>query len=125
MMRVRPAAKADLGALYAELRAGDHEAVDLGRAVVFVAEDERGLAGFIAARLTLQVEPLLLFRRLEEKGARRRATLLLARAMDAYLPRFGLRGYYAFIRDRAFQGLARAFGMRDVYETERCFLREF
>lgn len=126
-MTVRPATKADLPRLYAALEQGDHEQVDLERSIVFVAEEGEGqLAGFVAARLTWQVEPLMAWP--ENKGVRRRAAVLLAQAMDQYLRSQGALGlgcYYAYIRDVVVQRLAQRFGLRRVYQSGGIFLREF
>lgn len=131
MITVRPARGADLPGLFAALEESGNELVDLRRAIVFVAEEDGVAAGFIAARLIWQVEPLYLlpaWRARQPKSAWRRATLLLAQAMDGYIRSqtgIDLRCYYAYIRDGVFQRLAERFGLRPVYRTGKWFLREF
>ncbi len=126
LITVRPARRGELDALYAELRSGDHEQVALERSIVYVAEDDEGLAGMAAARMTWQVEPLLVFDRVASRGARRRAARLLGGAMDEYLrvQATGLGGYYGFIRDKTFGKIVEHFGLRRVYHGCKVFWRE-
>ncbi len=180
---VRPARQEDIPRLAAELGKTNWEQVDLNRAIVFVAEEERGpvpqsgtgrgsvrpprrapdkkegrrddkdgsaplygesaaadesiragkeIAGFIAARLIWQVEPLFLFpafRRQRPRNARRRATLLLARALEAFLADrarnpTGICSYFCFIKDRIFQKLAEHYGLVRIYRGGRFYGRD-
>lgn len=126
MVAVRPARPDDLATLNAWQLESGWELVDLARAIVFVAEEDGVPVGFIAGRMVFQVEPLYL-RPMAKKMARRRATAGLARAMEAWLkeqPYPWARSYFCYIRDRVFQRLAVAFGLRRIYREGQFFLRE-
>lgn len=109
-----------------------YEAVDLGRSVVRVVEDEGGdPCAFIAAQKVWRVEPLVLlehFRRRAPRVAWMRATYALTWAMDKLLladvgSRTGQNCYFAFIKQRRFQQLAEGVGLVQVFKGGRTYAR--
>ncbi len=127
MIKLRPAAPEDLETLNRLQRHAGNELIDLRRAVVFVAEIEGKIEGFVAGRLMFQVEPLWVSPALNNPTTRRRVTLGLARAIEGWLKRQPYpwaRNYFAYIRDAVFQRLAEAYGLRPIYGHGKFYLRE-
>ena len=119
MITVRPACDSDLPYLQGRLASAPIDQVDLKKSIVFIAEDEGFVVGFVAAHLTWRVEPLYLFPEFKDKAPKamqRRATLLLGREIDRYIldrawNRTRIHEYFAFVRQE-FAALARNFGLR-------------
>lgn len=134
MIMVRPAKLEEVSWLQGNLaqRVNEgYEQFDLRQAIVFVAEDtEDGLrAGMVCARLRTNpisaapmwmVEPLMLFRtfvRLSPAHSQRKATYLLAKAIEAYITdrsrnTTGVHTFFLHIetKNKAMHGLARHIG---------------
>lgn len=132
LMKVRPAENGELEQFDAERSQLGYEAVDLGRSVVRVAEDEGGAAcAFIAAQKVWRVEPLVLlegFRRRSPRTARMRAAYALGYAMDKLLlsdvgSYSGQNCYFCFVKERRMQRLVEALGMVHVFKGGRTYAR--
>lgn len=123
---VRPALEAELPKLHAMI-SEDDERPNLRRSAVFVAERGGEIAGFVAGRLAWRVEPLYVGERVRG-AARRRTTLLLARAMDRFIlsaPIDAPDYFFAVKRsNRDFQRFAEHFGCRRVLSNEVIYRRE-
>lgn len=128
----RPATSAELPYLAARLAEDPKfEKVDLKESIVYVTEYDGQLVGFGAARLMWQVEPLFLFPEFKKHGpgfARKRATYLLIRELDAWIfdPERNttkIFQYFCFITDRVMQKLALSFQMLPAYVGGKFFGR--
>src|SRR5947208_614550 len=107
---VRPATYEDIPYLQAKLKTETPtwEQVDLTKGIVYVVEYRGEIAGFTHARLVFQIEPVRLFNRFSRRAprhARAKATLLLTRAIDAWIgdrPRntTGIYSYFCHILNR-------------------------
>ena len=110
-----------------------HEKLDLAKSVVLVAEDNDDslTCGLIAARMVWQVEPLVLFpefERTSSKMAKKRATYLLARAVESFIadPASNptpVKFFFSVIENRnpRMQDLARHIGWQQVYPGCKIF----
>ena len=107
------------------------EQQDLLKTICYVLEFRGQLAGFASGRLVWQVEPVLLdqqFKATASKHSQRKGTLLLIRAIDAYIAdrtrnKTGIYSYFCSIQDAVMQKLALAFGMWPAYERSKFFGR--
>lgn len=128
---VRPARQEDLLWLHSMLheQRAYYEQQNLRHSIVFVAEYEGEIVGFSAARVMWQIEPVLLdsfFVKTAPPHARKRATYLLIRDLDAWLGDrsknlSGIYSYFCTIRGRIMQKLAVSFGMLRVYRRSQFF----
>lgn len=131
---VRPARPEDLITLRSMLheQRAYYEQQDLTRSIVFVAEYEGEIVGFSAGRVIWQIEPVLLdrfFVKTASPHARRKATYLLIRDLDAWIGDrsrncSGIYSYFCTIRGRIMQKLAVSFGMLRVYRRSQFFGRD-
>jgi hypothetical protein len=130
---VRPAVPAELPRLQAMLfeQRAFFEQQDLSRAVVYVAEFGGEIVGFCAARLVMQVEPLLLdpvFTKHAPRFAQAKATLGLISAIDGWIAspdnKSGVRWYFCSIVGKRMQQLALHFGMYRTYIKSKFFSRK-
>ena len=125
MITVRPARLVETAYLQGRLASAPIDQVDLKKSIVFVAEDDGFVVGFVAAHLTWRIEPLFLFPEFKNRAPRallRRATLLLGREIDRYIldkawNRTRIHEYFAFVR-KEFSDLARHFGLRSRPKDE-------
>lgn len=131
---VRPAKTEDLPELQRLLQEqlNRYEQQDISKTIAMVVEYHGRIVGFTAARLTWQVEPLLLaddFAKHAPLFARRKATYLLIREIDAWIGdrsrnSTGLHSYFCSIPGRTMRKLALAFGMLPVYQRSKFFGRD-
>jgi len=131
---VRDAIAAELPTLQEMLYRQRHfyEQQDLSKAIVKVAEFGEETVGFGAARLTWQVEPILLGPRFKKFGphfAQQKATYLLIRELDRWIADrqrnlTGLHSYFCSIPGQRMQELALSFGMVPVYKNSKFFGRD-
>lgn len=117
---VRRAAPEDLPELLAWLARKGRGSVNLGESLVLVAEREGNIVGFIAAQHRIQVEPLLCQ---GPKALRRRASVMLGRAMERELRAMGIGEYFCVTRSTKAAALFAKWGMRRVYRGARMFRR--
>lgn len=128
---VRPARPEDVLLLQSMLHEQRHyyEQLNVRNSIVFVAEYDGEIIGFSAARVIWQIEPVLLdaqFARLGPLHARKKATYLLIRELDAWLGDrsrnlSGIYSYFCTIRGHIMQKLAVSFGMLRVYRRSQFF----
>lgn len=94
---------------------------DLRQAIVFVSEYEGRVVGMITGRLIWQLPTLLLEKDKIPRHSQRRATLMLIRAMDAWLADrsqnlSGIYSYFCVIKGSIMKHLAAHFGMFRFYK---------
>lgn len=133
-MNIRPATLADIPKLKEELgREPDKwEQIEFEKGIVFVAEEDGEIIGFINGRLIWQIEPLFIFSKYRKKKFRaiaRKATYLLIKRLDGWIAnrsenRTGIYSYFCFIKNRLMQGLAMNFGMFRIYTGGKFFGRD-
>lgn len=131
---VRDARVADLDELHRRLfeQRDKYEQQDLSKCIVMVAEYDGKIVGFSAARLTWQVEPLLLvpeFTGSAPPFAQQKATYMLIREIDGWIAdrkrnTTGLHSYFCSIVGRRMRKLAVSFGMLPVYIKSKFFGRD-
>lgn len=131
---VRDARVADLDELHRRLfeQRDKYEQQDLSKCIVMVAEYDGKIVGFSAARLTWQVEPLLLvpeFTGSAPHFAQQKATYMLIREIDGWIAdrnrnTTGLHSYFCSIVGRRMRKLAVSFGMLPVYIKSKFFGRD-
>ena len=118
-MTVRPAREDEIPRLTEFLKLSGHERVDLSRSVVFVAEEDGEIQGFLPARLVWQLEPLVVLPK--NKSKRRRVAFQLPRAMENWLSnrllnKTGIYSYFFVTRSQAWAKLAEHFGCKRLYQ---------
>lgn len=127
---IRPATVEDLPYLQHRLALKPkNEQVDLRKMIVFIAEYDGKIVGFTGARLMWQWEPMMLFdefRRWAPRAARRRATVMLAHAMESWIAdrtknHSQIYSYFCFIRDGMMQRMAVSFNMLRIYTGGKFF----
>lgn len=127
-MIVRPARQDELPFLKEQLWSTTHEKVDLSRCMVWVAESEGQIVGMLPARLIWQLEPLFIFPH-TKLGVARRATYELAAEAEAWIAdrsknTTGIYSYFAVIKDKVFEALAKRWGLLSVYGECRIYGRD-
>jgi hypothetical protein len=104
--------------------------VDLYRTPVWIAVEDGVILGLLAAELTWQFEPLLIFPEIRNKAARRRACYRMYRAAEAWMcdPTRNITGVYkAFAVTRMFKVRcwAEKMGWLRQYRGAATFVKEF
>ena len=130
---VRPARLEEIPQLQDMLleQSDSFEQQDIGKTICYVAECDGKVVGMAAGRLVWQIEPVLLDRNFKQTAplhAQRKGTLLLIRAIDAYIAdrtrnKTGIYGYFCSIQGKVMQQLAVHFGMWPAYENSKFFGR--
>jgi hypothetical protein len=125
----RPARQEEIPYLRAQLALTDHEQVDLMRGFVWVVEEDGEIVGMLPLRLIFQPEPMLIFDKLKNKHSRRKAAFLLAEAMEKWIGdrsqnKTGIHSYFAVIKDKTFEALARHWGALRIYRDCRIYGRD-
>lgn len=119
---VRPARFEEIPMLQEMLKRQPYfEYQDLTKAIVFVSEYEGEVVGMITGRVIWQLPTLLLEKEKLPRHSQRRATLMLIRAMDAWLADrsknlSGIYSYFCVIKGSTMKHLANAFGMLRLYK---------
>lgn len=104
--------------------------VDLWRTPVWVAVEEGKIVGLLAAELTWQFEPLLIFPEARNKAVRRRACYRLYRAAEVWMcdPTQNITGIYkafAITRMVAVRGWAKKMGWGHIYKRAPMWIKYF
>lgn len=132
-MQVRPATLDELPYLKQRLsESPTWEQVDLSRSIVFVAEQDGKLIGFVSGRLIWQVEPLFIFPEYKKSRApgvhhmRRKAALKLFHAIDGWLAdrnlnTTGIYSYFCHVIDRAVMRVDKHLGFVRLYPGGRLY----
>lgn len=125
-MEIRQARADELPILKQKLAEAEGEQIDLDSARVWVAIDQGNIVGMLSARMTWQLEPLLIFA--DNKMTRRRAGLSLYRAAESWLGsrqlnRTGIHSFFAVTRSRAVMGWANRLGWFRQYRGAATFLK--
>lgn len=127
MVKIRRAIASDIPCLQDWLNAYGGETFDLSRELVFVAEDDGELCGFLPLRFIIQLEPLLVDREHFNKLTCSRAALMLCRAAETWIAgpenRTGIRWYFAISRSKAVWAWAERLGWHRLYKGVRHFVK--
>lgn len=128
-MSARQARQDEIPFLTEQLWKTTHEKVDLSRCMVWVAEDDNGqLVGMLPFRLIWQGEPLHIFPNTKLSTARRASYELAAEAeawiADRSKNTTGIYSYFAVIKDKVFEALAKRWGLLSVYGECRIYGRD-
>jgi hypothetical protein len=103
--------------------------VDLNRTPCWVAVDGEKIVGLLAAELTWQFEPLLMFPEIKSKATRRRACFELYRAAESWMEGSGnITGVYkAFAVTRMFgvRSWAKKMGWLHQFKRAPLFIKHF
>lgn len=102
--------------------------IDLNRTPCWVAEDDGKLIGLLAAHLTWQFEPLLMFPEVKSKAVRRRACYKLYRAAEDWITTKNITGIYnafAITRMVAVRAWATKMGWHHQFKRAPMFIKEF
>lgn len=104
--------------------------IDLYRTPCWVAEEDGKLVGLLAAHLTWQFEPLLMFPEVKSKAVRRRACYRLYRAAEEWITDSsrnitGVYKAFAITRMVAVRGWAEKMGWMHQFKRAPLFIKEF
>lgn len=108
----------------------EFEQQDLRQSIVYIAEFEGDVVGFVSGRIVWQIPTLLIDRQMGlPRHVQRKATYLLIKAIDAWIGDrsknlSGVHFYFCVIKNRTMQQLAKAFGMLRVYKDFLVFGRD-
>jgi hypothetical protein len=127
MVTTRRAKISDLPKLEAWLNSYGGETFDLSKEIVFVAEDDGEICGFMPLRIVFQMEPLLVDRKNFNKLKCSRAAVMLCRAAENWISgpenHTGIRWYFAISRSRAVWAWASRLGWHRIYKGVRHFVK--
>lgn len=127
---VRHPTPAELPEVARRIRESGGVYVDVYRTPCWVAVDEGGMIGVLAAELIWQIEPLLLFPEITNKAVRRRAVYGLYRAAERWIkdPSRNITGVYrafAMMRMHAVRDWAKAMGWLHQYKRAVMYIKDF
>lgn len=129
MIQARLARLEEIPELLERIKQSGGVFVDLYRTPVWVAVEDDKILGLLAAELTWQFEPLLMFPEVKSKAVRRRACYLLYRAAEAWVEGPGnITGIYkAFMVTRNFgvRGWAKTMGWHHQFKRAPLFIKYF
>lgn len=130
MIQARLATLAEIPELLRRIEESGGVFVDLYRTPVWIAVEGEKIVGLLAAELTWQFEPLLMFPEIDSKAVRRRACYRLYRAAEAWMcdPRRNITGIYkAFAVTRKFgvRGWAKKMGWYHQFKRAPMFIKYF
>lgn len=127
-MEIRQARADELPHIKARLDAGNSEDIGINTARVFVAVEDGQILGVLAARMTWQLQPLMIFPEVKNKATRRRAGIGVYRAFEKWLAdpmenRTGIRWFFAVTRSRPCMKWLTSLGMLRQYRGTTHFLK--
>jgi hypothetical protein len=127
MVTIRKAIASDLPKLQQWIDTYGGETFDLSRELVFVAEHDEEICGFMPLRIVFQMEPLLVDRKHFNKMTCSRAAVMLCRAAETWIQgpenRTGIRWYFAVSRSKAVWAWASRLGWSRIYKGVRHFVK--
>lgn len=127
-MIARAARPDEIKFLQAQIDNSTNEKVDLKQMLVWVAEEKGEPVGLLSARLIWQAEPMHIFKEMP-RNAKRRAAYLLTQEMESFIGdrarnKTGIYSYFAVMKDKVFEALARRWGLLHIYGDCRVFGRD-
>lgn len=127
MVTIRKAKLHDLPKLQKWIDAYGGETFDLSKELVFVAEQDGEICGFMPLRIVFQMEPLLVDRKHFNKLTCSRAAVMLCKAAETWIAgpenRTGIKWYFAISRSQAVWAWAERLGWSQIYKGVRHFVK--
>ena len=127
MVTIRKATLSDLPKLQAWIDSYGGETFDLSQELVFIAEHDGEVCGFMPLRIVFQMEPLLVDRANFNKLTCSRAAVMLCKAAETWIAgrenRTGIRWYFAISRSKAVWAWADRLGWSRIYKGVRHFVK--
>jgi hypothetical protein len=128
-MPIRHVVPEDIPYLQQRMKQLGSEFIDLNRTPAWVSTDDSGnIQGVLAARLTWQLQPLLIFPEVENRMTRRRSSLGLYRAAEAWISNrllntTGIHWFFAVTRSEGVISWAKKLGWFQQYIGTTFFIK--